>query len=324
MLIRKSWIRSAVVSAMGLALAGSASAQPKVGDPVSPRVPKTRVPEQIGTSELMNRLSSEDQQVRHGAIDLVKERLTGQPSRIVDVRSQVFKTLMAGKRYDESADLAGYGIVTVPQDTRTLEAFAQARVRALLALGKADEALQAAKSLFNVTTMLGTSEAILLVAECLNAARPKDKESFNKFREEQMAGATAASADPAVPESVRGGKGMRSTVLDSVKIDTKFYDDALAKMTGEDYQGLMGRGNLLLMSDRVKEAREVFERMYSLATASELVDASEALARTIRAEDGTIGRANSWVSAIKPKPAAVAPAPATAVPAPAVAPAPPK
>jgi len=313
MAVRKTWMKRSAVAAIGLLMfagAGAASAQPKSADPVPPRGPKSRPAEQIGNSELMNRLANDDQTIRHGAIEIVKERIGGQPGRIIDVRMQVFKTLMAGKHYEESADLAWFGVVTLPHETKTLEGFAQARVRSLLAMGKADEALQAAKSLFNVTTMSGTSEAILLVAECLNAARPKDKESFNKFREEQMAGAAAASADVSAPESVRSGKGMRSSVLDSIKIDTKAYDEALAKMTGEDYQGLMGRGNLLLMADRVKDAREIFERMYSLASASELVDASEALARTIRAEDGTIGRANSWVSAIKPKPAPIAPTPA--------------
>lgn len=323
MSVRKTWMKRSAVVAMGLLMfagAGAVSAQPKSADPIPPRGPKNRPVEQIGNSELMTRLASEDQIIRHGAIDIIKERMSGQPGRVVDVRTQVFKTLMTGKHYDEAADLAWYGIITLPHETKTLDGFAQARVKALLALGKSEEALQAAKSLFNVTSMSGTSEAILLLAECLNAARPKDKESFNKFREEQMAGATAASADASAPEAVRSGKGMRSTILDSIKIDTKQYDDALAKMTGEDYQGLMARGNLLLMADRVKDAREIFERMYSLASASELVDASEALARTIRAEDGTIGRANSWVSAIKPKPAAVAPTPVAPVPAAPVAP----
>lgn len=310
-----SWRTAVLVAGVTLGVAGAAGAQPKpggAGDGSGRGSGKVRTIDNVGTTELLNRFASEDAEVRKGAIEHFKERIASQPARVLDLRAQAFKALQTGKHFDEAIDLAWYGTVTVPHDTRALEGFAQARVRALLAAGKADEALQAAKSLFNVSTMQGTSEAILLVAETLNAARPKDKESFNKFREEQMAGAAAPAGEGGAPESVRTAKGARSTVLESIKVDPAKYEAALSKMTGEDYQSLMGRGNLLLMADRVAEAREVFERMYSLATASELVEASEALARTIRAEDGTIGRANAWVSAIKPKPAVapVAPAPA--------------
>jgi hypothetical protein len=270
---------------------------------------KVRTGEVIGNAELVQRLGSDDASTRQQMIEIVKERLASTPARIADQRPIIFKTLMTGKHYADVVDLAWYAIVTTPQDTRGVELAQQQRVKALLVLGKSEEALQCAKSLFNVATMTGTSDSILLVAECLNAARSKDKEIFNKFREEQMTGATSQVSG--APAQIAAAKGARSSALDSIKVDTKAYDEALAKMPGEDYQSLMGRGNLLLMADRVKEAREVFERMYSLASSSELVEASEALARLIRAEDGTIGRANAWVLSIRPKPAT---APATTKP----------
>jgi hypothetical protein len=291
-----------------------ALAQPRSGS-APERTGKTRAGEVIGNSELLQKLGSDDAATRQQMIELIKERLATMPSRIADSRPIIFKTLMTGKHYAEVVDLAWYSIVTVPHDTRGVELSQQQRVKALLALGKTEEALQGAKSLFNVASMTGTSDSILIVAECLNAARAKDKEIFNKFREEQMAGATSQVSG--TPAQIAAAKGARSSALDSIKVDSKPYDDALAKMTGEDYQSLMGRGNLLLMADHVKDARDVFERMYSLASASELVEASEALARLIRAEDGTIGRANAWVLSIRPKPAATTqttPPPAAATP----------
>jgi hypothetical protein len=40
--------------------------------------------------------------------------------------------------------------------------------------------------------------------------------------------------------------------------------------------------------------------MYALAGA-DLVEASESLARCLKAEDGTIGRANAYVMSLRPK-----------------------
>lgn len=60
-------------------------------------------------------------------------------------------------------------------------------VRALLAAGKKQDALSQAKSLFNVAPMNNTADAMLLVAECL---RTIDSDSADRFREEQITGAT--------------------------------------------------------------------------------------------------------------------------------------
>jgi hypothetical protein len=44
----------------------------------------------------------------------------------------------------------------------------------------------------------------------------------------------------------------------------------------------------------------VFEHAYILATGADLRIATESIARCIKAEDGTIGRANAWVLPIRP------------------------
>lgn len=302
----KTFTVSNLLVAFLLAVAPLATlAQNKEAPPVKPVKPRLLDP--MGTSEMVQKLSSDDAATRKQAIDAIKERLAAQPGRILDQRSMIFKALMTGKHYDEALDLAWFGIVSHPHDPRLLESLQQTRIKALLASGKTDEALQNAKSLFNTCSMSGTSEAILLVAECLNAARPKDKESFNKFREEQIAGAASPAPADATPASIAAAKGPRCTVLDSIKVDPKPYHELLATLHEENFQGLMARGNLHLMADEVAKAKEIFERMYSVASHGELLDASEALARCLRAEDGTIGRANAWIQSIRPKPAATTP-----------------
>ena len=68
-----------------------------------------------------------------------------------------------------------------------------------------------------------------------------------------------------------------------------------------DYDALYALGNLLLISGRVAEAREVFEKLYKIAPAGEINYASEAIAKVIKAEDGNIGRANEFAASIRPK-----------------------
>ena len=59
-------------------------------------------------------------------------------------------------------------------------------------------------------------------------------------------------------------------------------------------------GNLLLLADRASDAQPLFERAYSVAKTNVVAQASENVARCMRAEDGTIGRANNWVLSIRP------------------------
>jgi hypothetical protein len=224
-----------------------------------------------------------------------------------ELRVNWFKVMLTNKLYQETADLALEGVLSYPHETRNVEAALQARVKSLIQLGKPQEALTTAKSLFNVAGMGSTSDAILALAEAINAAHPDDVEMFNKFREEQMAGAAAvqlpSAEKPATQPTAEAEAALprvTSSVLAGIKIDAKLYDEAVRKLTGEDAPSLMARGNLLLLADRPKEARAVFDRMYTLSNA-DLAESSEALARCMKAEDGTVARANSWVLMIRPR-----------------------
>lgn len=255
--------------------------------PVAPPRPR---PESAIIAEINQQLTSDDPAIRQLAIDAIRARLSSRG--LSDLRSYFLRPLVNAKLNADIVNLSMEGILQFPGETRSVEQTLIARIKALLALGKVEEALANAKSLFNIATMSGTSEAILVVAECLNAAKPDDPELFNRFRDEQIAGAAASGSttQPAV----------KSTVLAGIKVDPKPYEDALRRFTAEDASGLMARGNLLLLADRVKDARPIFQRLYSLA-GSDVNEASEALARLIKAEDGTIGRANAWVLSIRPQ-----------------------
>lgn len=250
--------------------------------------------DQVSTTEIMEALNSKDPAQHQAAVEAVRQRV--QTRGLSELRSSWLRPMMVNKQYKEVADLALEGIIANPADTRSLEAVLAMRIDALLAMGQFEQALSESRSLFNVATMMGTSEAILTVAKCINAARPNDVAMFNTFREEQMAGAVAATTQPATTQPAVA----RCTVLEGIKIDAKPYEETLKNLYGEDVASLLVRGNLLLLSGRVAEAKTVLERLYSLSGA-DLAEASESLARVMKAEDGTIARANAWVLSIRLK-----------------------
>lgn len=302
-------IGGVIAGALALGAASAALAQPR-GELVRPAGASGRArPDSVIFQEITEKLASPDAAVRKAAIDEIRQRMLTGGRGLQEMRATWIRTLTANKLHQELADLALEGILAHPYDTRGVEACLQARVKALIQLGKGPEALANAKSLFNVATMGNTSDAILAVAEAINAAAPDDVALYNKYREEQMAGAAAVvqppppSTQPAKPSTQPAPANFPRvvcTVLAGIKVDAKPYEDAARKITGEDAQSLMGKGNLLLLADRPKEARAVFERMYSLSGA-DLAESSEALARAMKAEDGTIARANSWVLSIRPR-----------------------
>lgn len=234
----------------------------------------------------------------------MKEILESDPKKgSGELRGKWIKSLQLNKRNEAVAELALAGIMADPTDVQKMEVLLKVRVKALLALGKGEEALGVAKSLFNVASMGGTSDAVLCMAEGLGQVRKDDKGIIERFRREQMAGAQAPTTRPVEGDNA----GMASvvptaenTVMGSIKVDGKKYEEAVEFWTGEDYQSLVARGNLLLMADKAKEAKVLFERAYAMAGEKDLGAATENIARQMKAEDGTIGRANGWVLSLRP------------------------
>ena len=184
----------------------------------------------------------------------------------------------------------------------------------LLADQKTDQALSAAKVYYNVCLLKNTSDAIDLVALCLARARPHDMTAVHQFKLEQIAGAaTQPAGDPAhqsqtqletqAPGQSPGTQAtssqtladLQGSVLDTIPIDPKPYEEAIANINPLNYRDFAAKGNLLLLAGRAKEARELLEQAVDLAPEKETAAAIENVARVLRAEHGCVGPANAYI-----------------------------
>ena len=170
------------------------------------------------------------------------------------------------------------------------------RIKALLEAKKPLEALAAAKGYYNVCPLDKTADAINLVALCLAAARPDDKGIVRRFRSQQLAnsGDSAATTQPSPQPSpgVPGeGDKLGEPIMPTIKVDPALYDDAIEAIAPANAHKILAKGNLLLLADRTKEARALMEQMSDMATAEEMAEATESVARAIRAEAGYVGPA---------------------------------
>jgi hypothetical protein len=267
---------------------------------------------------IAKQLASADEAAVKSAMAQVHIELQHDPGRAVgDIRGPYLTALMSSKHYAEADELALAGIVAEPQDLGSDQFLLTARIQAMLALSKPDVALQDAKSLYNVASMQDLPAAMLLVAQCLNAAHPTDLSWAERFRQEQVAGAifdghivVQANNDPDRLPELQPAPTTRPTtqpdvgaptVLASIHIEDPAYSNAVEHWFSEDYAGLCGKGNLLLMADRIAEAKIVFDRAYAVGEPQNLADASSNIARCMKAEDGSVGRANQWILSIRPE-----------------------
>jgi hypothetical protein len=183
----------------------------------------------------------------------------------------------------------------------------EARLRAYLALGKNDEALKVAKGYYNVVEIKNTAAAVDFVGTCLAKAHPEDGEIVRKFRNEQ-----AQASQGTAPEKA---------MLKEIVVDSGPFEAALRVMaTKTRYIDRVAYGNLLLIADKGEDAEKLFRELYQVAaTQEELTQATEGIARALRAEDGNVARANAWLVKVQSsgagaglpsgtKPAASAPA----------------
>jgi hypothetical protein len=241
---------------------------------------------------ISDHLQSDDPAVVTQAVGEIHELLQTRNQKNGNVfRSVWLKHLLDLQRYDDVADLSLPAILAAPSDTQFVEQVQGMKVQALLGEGKPADALFAAKQLFNIATLKGTADAIRAVCQCLNAVHPDDRNVLKQYRNEQINGAALNSTTAPVSASILAG----------VQIDPAAYQPAIRGITAEDFRSLTGQGNLMLLSGNTKDAWDVFERAYTMASDRDLPAASENLARCIKAQDGTIGRANAWILSIRPK-----------------------
>ncbi len=230
-----------------------------------------------------------------GAIRLL---LISQPRAGVEkLNSGWMQSLLDEKRYVEIDEFANLGSRAVARETWQVEQLQRCRVDALLRAGNADQALAAAKSLFLVSGIGSTQYCIHKLAECFKAANPRDSAIVSTFKLQQLA---LASSDPAL--RAKQSKDLGENVLAAITIDPKPFEKAIDALAGKkDYDSLYAKGNLLLLSGRVPEARQAFEAAYKAAPPGELKYATEGLMKVIKAEDLSIGRMNQTILEVRPK-----------------------
>jgi hypothetical protein len=222
------------------------------------------------------------------------------PRETVDrLNSSLMSKLFEDHEYAAVEELAVAGTLMLPADTWRIEPLQQYRVRALLAEHKSQEALRAAKALFNVCSLGFVKDVLPLLCESLVAAHPEDPGIVPRFKRQILAG---AQEDPAERQRLFGKYG-GNTIMNSIEADPAPYMAALAQRKNlTEWRDRYGNGNLLLLCGRVAEARQVFTALYETRPEGELRYASEAVAKLIKAEDGGLGRANQFVRSIRPAP----------------------
>ncbi len=192
--------------------------------------------------------------------------------------------LVNSGHFQDVADLSIEAAVAHPV-VETIVPVLEFRVKALLALNKNADALQAAKSYYNVCALKDTGTALDLVCICLTT-----KDQVLSFRAEQAAASSAAANS--------GSNAPASSFLNSVKVDQQPYQKALEERSSHRLS--TGYANLLLAADHPHDAEMIYCELFkSASTSADLTVAIEGIARSLRAEDGNVARADAWLLALQ-------------------------
>ena len=251
---------------------------------------------------ISTQLTSDDPLIVQGAIKAIQQLIAKDPKTgLQTLTTRWNMPLFFAKRYDDIANLTLTGIVFLESPGSTLgdaqlEALAQMRIRALILAGRGEDALAAAKSFYNVVTLKNTSVAIDLVVQALAVARKDQPGLGKKFRLQQIE-STSTNA------TLEGAAKVPSMLAD-VKVDSKPYEAAMNEQLNVDnlaIQNLRMLGNLYLLADQPKKAEDIYRRIYDIAESGDLVNAIEGIARSLRAQDGNLARANAFIIAERNK-----------------------
>jgi len=189
---------------------------------------------------------------------------------------------------------------TVPSATTRVATLLKARMIALLASGKKEEGLAAAKTYYNYAALDQTLDSISTVSLALLTARPEDKGIIARFKKQQLAG---ADTQPAASTAPATSAAANASVLDSIQVDGKAFQEAADQVDLDDYRAYVRKGNLLLLAGNGKDAHDVFDKAKVLADGKQLSEAIANVARAIRTENGCVGPANAYILKMRENPA---------------------
>jgi len=193
--------------------------------------------------------------------------------------------LLDAGRFAEVESASTELILVNADSSAAVAALQKLHTQALLGEGKTAAALSSAKAYYEVCPYRQTVDAIYLVSACLEASHPQDHGLVNRFKRQQMVGASTQ------PTAVDVGE----PVLAAIQIDSSTLNHAIDAVNPTDFGSCIAKGNLLLLADRAKEAHSVCQQAYAMAHAGQEAIAIESMARAIRAESGCVGPANIFI-----------------------------
>ncbi len=239
---------------------------------------------------IATQLASPQRPVAAQAMKQIETYLAGAPYPQVWPMAELWpQALLKGRHYQMAADLTLQAIIKTPENTSIVVDALHWRVQALLHLHHPRQALGAARGYFNVCDPAQTGAALLLVAQCLNAAYPNQPQIVQALVRQERAGA----APP------KGGKKPKtSAIMLGIRINPTPFADCLKENSAfNDPLSLLARGNLLLVLGHGSAAIHVFQQLREAYGSNPQYD--EDIARALKARDGTVGSANAWILALQ-------------------------
>lgn len=233
-----------------------------------------------------------DASVQASAIADLKKRFSDDPHGTTsDIeKSRLPDLLMAAHLYGDAAQVCLLCVNAQPDRMDWVQYFMPVRVRAFLAAQQYEQALAAAKALYNVQDLREMPATIKLLADALAQARPEDPGIGQRFKLQQMILASAPRALDASNGSLGGN------LLGTVKIDATIYDGKGMTPRSAEWRKLAD-GNLALMKDQPADALRAFESLKKSSNLQIRQAAEEAIARALKARDGGLSAANDYLAA---------------------------
>ncbi len=188
-------------------------------------------------------------------------------------------------------------ILSRPWLTPFVQAKQRDKSKQLMAAGRYESALEAAKSYYYVAELSKTADAVKLIATILG--RERGKATANEFRREQGILTNATNRTETV--------FLSRFILSTLKIEPSIYESKIRELQNdpEDFNSMLACGNLLLLSGSPSDARLCFEFALQIADGEQpdrpqkTVAALEGIARTIRDEDGCARRADGFIRSLQ-------------------------
>ncbi len=227
-----------------------------------------------------------DRNSRPAAVAFISKKLqTDAHHNVGQLYMYWLEPLMKQHAYGLVESLAMQGILGDPGNTDAVDRLMFFRISALLKAGHDKQALRNAKSLFNVCTLYHTKIALTLLQQCLDKVYGHNPAILRRFISQQITGAKMPVADEPIT---------RCGILAAITINAKAYQARLAQLKGTDNRTLSAKANVLLLAGKPRAALRCLREVAAMAGNRQqfILDESD-VCRAIKAEDGTIGRANA-------------------------------